>query len=296
MNASKNASRWMSSLALIGAVAAFTQNSWGIMNGEALPTEWNGTSSVITLSHTNLENQWSVNSTVVRGDQNRDIVKDGCSFVIIGERHLLTAGHCAEGLREGQGVSSRSSDDSKQENHEIEKIIFHARYPKGFKDQRPRGEAEMEKYLSLVETDIALIRFSNKISTYPIRIVPLVRAETSKKTMVVANGPRGEQGKDKGQSSKLDVKFDVYGYRNSKREVVQLNVFILESLKSDAGLCHGDSGGAALIFQNDRWELTGIISSLLSDKKCGSSKDGVLAVPVLDNLKWILPEITGPNA
>ncbi len=265
-------------LGLLAALLTTSLTAKAINKGEDLPSDLRASSVVIMLAGTA-----------------KDQVGGGCSYVVVGPRHLLTAGHCGELVREGQSVNAVSSDKKNIEENTIEKIVFHAKYEKGTGDQKPQGEAEVEKFLAKVPTDIALIRLKETIK-FPVQPIPLVADEQDgKPTVLISNGPNGDiKG---GISFSVPVKTGGYAYRNSQKKVVSLPLIRSEIQKSDSGACHADSGGGLFIFQNQRWELMGIMSTVenISNQKCGTSQNDVLIVPVLDNLQWLKPELTGAN-
>lgn len=233
-------------------------------NADPLPAEFKEASTVISFSN----------------------AKYDCSYIIVGEKHLLTAAHCTDFLKEGQSVSSRSSDSKNSGKHVIEKIIKHAKYQPGYEDLK-----DQDKSLALVQNDIALIRLANPIQDYPIRIAPLVRAEGGSypKALLIGNGHA--ENRRTGISGALDVKLDAYAYRNRNKEVIQLQLFIFEATARRASACDGDSGGGIFLKQNGRYELVATIATKDRSVECGKSGSEGLAVPVLDNLDWILPEL-----
>lgn len=251
------------------ALVMSSQQVFALYNGAKMPPEFENTSTVISFSG----------------------LKFHCSYTIIHSQYLLTAAHCVDALSEGQFVQSKSSDGSREGRHRIEKIIRKEGYKADYTNIKDRDLS-----LSYVKTDIALIKLRDPITEYPIKIVPLVQVDQDNlklPAILLANG--FDEYNDElrvGYSKMLPAKLDWYSYRKSNGEVVDLNVLdVLNAASEIRGICHGDSGGAVLIYQNNQWELIGIMASGNAAMGCHKKNIEGMAVPVIDSLTWIKAEM-----
>jgi secreted trypsin-like serine protease len=212
-----------------------------------------------------------------------------CDYVVVGTRHLLTAGHCTDSLKEGMEVKSLSNDHKSSAILKIEKIIRHPNYKIGWNKEG----TSVQDQISKMKFDIALIRLAQPISGYPIQIATLAKSEDEDITDGVTVDPESLEGVID-ESRHISTSYETYAYRGSDGKVVHPGLFYVEYESGARGFCHGDSGGGLFVYKNKSPIVLAINSAMLNANKerCGDKKTALLSVPVKDNLDWIVPELS----
>jgi hypothetical protein len=231
-------------------------------------------------------------ATVIHVSSGLDQV-ESCTYVIIGQRHLLTAGHCTESLKSGMIFRSRSTDGQSSASHKVENVIRHPQYIPGWDTNTGY---DINKKIELMQFDIAVVRLTDPIVEYPIQPLPLAQIDEGSDVAFATEAVNVNDIVSERQH--MTTSFSSYAYRKKDGTVVRPGLFLVEIENAQRGFCHSDSGGGIIVSEKGNRVLLAILSSMIDDpkKKCADKTRSILAVPVIDNLKWILPEITGKNA
>lgn len=235
-------------------VLYFSQSSFAIYGGQSLPDEFTNESVVVRIR----PKQNSGNAVV-------------CSAVIVGAQTLLTAAHCTEDLQPSDYLILTDPKNGYDTSFLISSIVRHPKYRLGFKANPKIQE---------VGADIAVIHLRHPIlfsraqaimagssMAYPLSAILIANGETEKR------------------NSSTNLSLDL---RVESLVSFELPILTLRSVHDHSGPCRQDSGGGIFAWVDTRYLLIGIQSTKTSGGNCGDANSLGFAVPVEENLSWIL--------
>ncbi len=233
---------------------SFNLNSHAIFGGEAIPLELGEASFVVRM----------------RPVQSSEGALQ-CSAVILDSQRLLTAAHCTEELQVFDELKISDPMNAHYYKTRITSVVRHPNYRVGFKANPKLVE---------VGTDIALINLSHPISFShsEARLVD-EHSYDSSKIYLIANG-KAEKSEESPNLA-LEVHFDI-------SPNVQYPILAYHASQIGGGPCQSDSGGGLFAIFESRPVLIAIQSTKASGTRCGDEKALGFAVPIFENLDWIL--------
>lgn len=211
-----------------------------------------------------------------------------CSGVIIGDKVILTAGHCAEDLVSSGSASITNQRGNSSRSIKIDKVSLHPRYvsPKGGRTLEPNQ----------IQYDLGVIRLSEsirgKIGSALVSQVSGSDQETKDllkdASEVLAVGYGITKRSRPGLRTSAIMDNDEKRFLAMSSEVnTQYRVILARSKKSGAGVCKGDSGSGLFAPSENGRVLVGILSGVPNDRNCGGDKSYGAYVIVSDHVCWI---------
>ena len=228
-----------------------------------------------------------------------EISGPGCSGVLIGNRELLTAAHCATELS-WLVVILKSS---------LYQDCSHARVDDVF---YPPDETSISvNGRDWPSPDLAVIRLRTPLcgakpavlSSEPLAPGKIVR--TAGYSEGLWDGREADWTRVRILRSDTDFLMSLFSHPTSNpgrlRQMIQAEVphfMFARPVKDFEAVCKGDSGGPVYTETGGRVSLYGVTSGILSDPKIGNSKCGgsliQLVVPIRSERNWILSTIRSP--
>lgn len=207
----------------------------------------------------------------IRGDMN-------CSAVVISTRSLLTAAHCVEGWNAGKSQievslqSIKSSTDSVTLTLERAPLL-HPSYRLGFRKKPNQNTQEIQNDLAVL-----LLREDINEKLPRVSVSPMAAYLASQNGVLVGFG-------------RHDLK-NYYGIKAfgemRTRYLPRFNLIELQSVRTQAGGCRGDSGGGFFqTLSSGIQVLVGITSVNTQGNNCGSAENKTYVVPVNSHICWI---------
>lgn len=210
-----------------------------------------------------------------------------CSYVVVGARHLLTAGHCTEDLRPFQYVRVQLGDATSEVFNQVSKVTRHPGYQFGFYRLRIP-----EKIVHAVPFDLAVVEFTSDFE-FPTRQAALARGGIGSGSLIFAANGQTEKGRGIGTLTSESI-LAWFAYSNDQDKVISVPILSLKSKSGTESACIGDSGGGVFESTPNGLQLVGIQSAILGDQTCGIRQVTALVVPIEPNLHWILPALNQP--
>ena len=196
-----------------------------------------------------------------------------CTAIVLDSQTVLTAAHCTSDLEDVNYQIKIINPDTGASTHaRITRVIRHPEYKMSFVNHPS---------IQKTYTDIAIIRFSKKISfPHKAAVLPSSPIDLStSSTWLVANGSTRSRETSRNQSLPFKMQLNAY------------HSWYSESLRPKSGPCAGDSGGGYFAITDAEAILVGIQSTRYAAFKCDDARNRGVVVDVQENMYWIAPAL-----
>jgi Trypsin len=228
-----------------------------------------------------------------------EISGPGCSGVVIGNREVLTAAHCAAEL--SLPVVILKSSLYQDCSHARVDDVF---YPPDEKSVSINGQDWPTPDLAVVRLQTPLCG-AKPAALSPKPLTPGKIVRTAGYSEGLWNGREADWTRVRILRSDTDFLMSLFSNPGSNaerlRQMIQAEVPLFNFARPEnevEAICRGDSGGPVYTETGGRVSIYGVTSGVLSDPKIGNSKcDGSLiqlVVPISSERNWILSTIRSP--
>ena len=188
-----------------------------------------------------------------------------CTGVIIAPHYILSAGHCAAGIKKGLIYFGLVATAKNVITYKIKNVTLHPRYC---------DSCMMNEGMMTDANDLSIVEFEKDLPQgySPVELSTFDQVQSDTEVYLAGYGADEKQ------------KYDVLKVTHVAVKQISDTEFKTSELKS--GSCDGDSGGPAFIQLEDKLLLAGITSR--GDEAC--RKHGIYTIPVAHS-EWITETI-----